>query len=266
MVETRATKRAKELLERDSKHCHPVLVVEKPNLLEKWPFKQAHILKMGEPYYCKLWTSRGKMNCLPHFYMISSLHACSFKIFSLHPSSYYSQLLLPLDTRNIQFTCLYSFPYWVIPISMIQIWGFAMTSLRLSIDLEASIETIIVICTVIFTIVWMISSQQYKQSSILLGLNSKSNDSQSTEWESESTESECRTDHLLEEEWIPGSSLCAFSLCWVLWLNMWGRIKEPRELFTQVADHMNHLNRSFIQMYRRPRPPSSKTRQASDLS
>jgi hypothetical protein len=42
MVETRATKRAKELLERDSKHCHPVLVVEKPILLEEWSFKHTY--------------------------------------------------------------------------------------------------------------------------------------------------------------------------------------------------------------------------------
>jgi hypothetical protein len=42
MVETRATKRAKELLERDSKHCHPVLVVEKSILLEEWSFKHTY--------------------------------------------------------------------------------------------------------------------------------------------------------------------------------------------------------------------------------
>ena len=88
-----------------------------------------------------------------------------------------------------------------------------MTSFRLSIDLEASIETIIVICTVILTIVWMVSSQQYRQSSIPLGLNSKSNDSQSKESKSVSAESKYRTDHLSKEEWTPCSSLCAFSLC-----------------------------------------------------
>jgi hypothetical protein len=68
-----------------------------------------------------------------------------------------------------------------------------MSSFRLSIDLEASIETIIIICTVILTIVWMVSRQQYRQSSIPLGLNSTSNDSESGESESESRESECRT-------------------------------------------------------------------------
>jgi hypothetical protein len=78
-----------------------------------------------------------------------------------------------------------------------------MTSFRLSVDLEASIETVIVICTVILTIVWMVSRQQYRQSSIPLGLNSTGNDSESGELESESGESECRTDNLSEEEWTP---------------------------------------------------------------
>jgi hypothetical protein len=78
-----------------------------------------------------------------------------------------------------------------------------MTSFRLSIDLEASIETVIVICTVILTIVWMVSRQQYRQSSIPLGLNSTGNDSESGELESESGESECRIDNLSEEEWTP---------------------------------------------------------------
>jgi hypothetical protein len=76
-----------------------------------------------------------------------------------------------------------------------------MTSFRLSIDLEASIETVIVICTVILTIVWMVSRQQYRQSSIPLGLNSTGNDSESGELESDSGESECRTENLSEEEW-----------------------------------------------------------------
>jgi hypothetical protein len=78
-----------------------------------------------------------------------------------------------------------------------------MTSFRLSIDLEASIETVIVICTVILTIMWMVSRQQYRQSSIPLGLNSTGNDSESGELESESGESECRTDNLSKEEWTP---------------------------------------------------------------
>jgi hypothetical protein len=78
-----------------------------------------------------------------------------------------------------------------------------MSSFRLSIDLEASIETVIVICTVILTIVWMVSRQQYRQSSIPLGLNSRSNDSEFGESESESGEFACRTDHLSEEEWTP---------------------------------------------------------------
>jgi hypothetical protein len=30
------------LLERDSKHCHPVLVVEKPILPEEWSFKHTY--------------------------------------------------------------------------------------------------------------------------------------------------------------------------------------------------------------------------------
>jgi hypothetical protein len=76
-----------------------------------------------------------------------------------------------------------------------------MTSFRLSVDLEASIETVIVICTVILTIVWMVSRQQYRQSSIPLGLNSTGNDSESGELESDSGESECRTENLSEEEW-----------------------------------------------------------------
>jgi hypothetical protein len=78
-----------------------------------------------------------------------------------------------------------------------------MTSFRLSIDLEASIETVIVICTVILIIVWMVSKQQYRQSSIPLGLNSIGNDLESGELESESGESECRSDNLSEEEWTP---------------------------------------------------------------
>jgi hypothetical protein len=76
-----------------------------------------------------------------------------------------------------------------------------MTSFRLSVDLEASIETVIVICTVTLTIVWMVSRQQYRQSSIPLGLNSTGNDSESGELESDSGESECRTENLSEEEW-----------------------------------------------------------------
>jgi hypothetical protein len=75
-----------------------------------------------------------------------------------------------------------------------------MTSFRLSVDLEASIETVIAICMVILTIVWMVSRQQYKQSSIALGLNSTGNDSESGELESDSGESEYRTDNLSEEE------------------------------------------------------------------
>jgi hypothetical protein len=42
MVETRANKRAKELLEKNFVHCHPVLIVEKAVFIEKWSFKQTY--------------------------------------------------------------------------------------------------------------------------------------------------------------------------------------------------------------------------------
>lgn len=86
-----------------------------------------------------------------------------------------------------------------------------MTSFKLSIDLKVSIETIIVIYTIILTIVWMVSKQQYRQSSIPLGLNSTSNDSKSGEIEFENIVSKYRIDHLPEEEWTPALVHAAYA-------------------------------------------------------